>query len=422
MEDALLLRGGTILTCDAQVPDLMVGDMLIHDGVISEIATAISTGNAVPMLDISGFIVFPGLVDAHHHLWESPHSLQHPDLGLARYFGEFGAPRAGDLDPDDLYDATALGLRRALAAGTTTTFDWCHATNTEEHALAALTAASDSGSRYVFGYGPPVALGYYRSDKPHPDGLEQIAGSDALGERSTMAAALRGPDLSPTEICLDDVARARALGVAVSMHVGTRLSGSGAISTLHDAGALGDDLQFVHATDSSPEELAMIAGCGARVVIPPVAELMMGTGHPPVVRLTELGIPFGLGIDTTINGPSDMFTQMRSTQLLLRAAPWNAEQPPWASTAQDVLRAATINSAHACWLSEVTGSLTPGKAADLVVFRPSEPVVGLDHAYAEVVWHGHESRIISVLVGGRETKIAHLADSATTNERGHHDS
>jgi cytosine/adenosine deaminase-related metal-dependent hydrolase len=254
----------------------------------------------------------------------------------------------------------------------------------------------------VFGYGPPIAFGFYRSDRRHPDHLEQIADRAASGSLVRVAAALRGPDLSPFATCLDDIRRARDRGLIMSMHIGTRATGSGGVSSLVEAGVLGEDMHFIHATDSSREELLAMAESGATLVIPPIAELVMGTGSPPFRRAAQVGLDVALGVDTVLGGPASMFEQMRAALQCLRDDAWDGLRPPLRSTCRDVLVSATLNGARACGLASETGSLAVGKSADLLVLQPPSTPLSIDQAYAQVVWTGHPSRIRSVFVAGHE--------------------
>jgi 5-methylthioadenosine/S-adenosylhomocysteine deaminase len=399
-----LLRGATILTCDAGVPDLLRGDLLVRDGTIVEVSAEIPAPPDAQVVDLAGSIVHPGLVDAHQHLWEGPYLLQEPDLSLGGYFTDFVPGAAGAVTPDGLHDSVASALRTALRSGTTMTFDWCHVTNTAQHAEASLAAGVASGARYIFGYGPPVALGYYGSPLEHPLEMEQVAAAQASHATDLIgvAAALRGPDLSPPDVMASDIRRARAAGLSVSMHVSVRRAGPGGVTALHEAGLLGPDLQFVHLTDATDIELAMVADSGGRIVVPPIAELSMGTGTPPLKRIAAGGGRAALAVDTVLCSPPDMFNQMRSAAGLLRDGVWDGAEPPTGSRTAEILRAATIEGARACWLDDVTGSLTPGKFADLVVMRPSRPVTSITEALAQVVWMGDPSRVESVLVAGVE--------------------
>jgi cytosine/adenosine deaminase-related metal-dependent hydrolase len=79
-----LLRCGTILTSDAAVPDLLRGDLLINDGRIDAVGEDLAVGPNVEIVDRTGTIIFPGLVDAHEHVWEGPFLLEKPDMGDRR--------------------------------------------------------------------------------------------------------------------------------------------------------------------------------------------------------------------------------------------------------------------------------------------------------------------------------------------------
>jgi 5-methylthioadenosine/S-adenosylhomocysteine deaminase len=142
------------------------------------------------------------------------------------------------------------------------------------------------------------------------------------------------------------------------------------------------------------------------MVVPSISEFTMGIGTPPLPTLARSRSSFGLRVDRVVGAPPDMFAQMRAALLILRDVPWKGPWgnsiPPAGSRTADVLAAATIGSAPACWLGDVTGSLTPGKAADLVTMRPSRPVTTLEQAFEQVVWQGEASCLESVLVGGQE--------------------
>ena len=400
-----LLRGGTVLTSDPAVPDLLRGDVLVRDGRVAAVGGDLTVGSDVEIVDVSGTVVFPGLVDAHQHIWEGPFLLEYPEMGIGSYFDEFITKRSAEVTPEWLFDATRQALTVALQSGTTTTFDWCHAANSLEHAEAAVAAWLESGSRGIFGVGSPA------ENEPtdgHPAYLEELVSRHGVQvcDRMSIGMALRGPDQTPISITKADIGRARSLDVKMSMHCGTRRFGPGGVSRLKYAGLMGPDLQFVHLTDTSRREFRQIARAGSQVVVPSISELSMGIGEPPLRRLAKRGRPFGFGIDSVVGSPPDMFAQMRAAMVILRdgpwAGPWENSTPPPGSRSTDVLAAATIGGARACWLGDVTGSLTPGKAADLVVMRATRAVDTIEQAFGQVVWMGEASRLESVLVGGQE--------------------
>jgi 5-methylthioadenosine/S-adenosylhomocysteine deaminase len=405
-ETAKLIAGGTLLTCDPAVASLLEGDLLIEEDRITAIGYGLTRPNDAEVIDARGKIIFPGLVDAHQHVWEAPYSLQRPDMSIGEYFAKFVPTAAAAVTPDGLYLSSLELFATSMRSGTTTLFDWCHVTNSIDHATAALSALHDSGIRGVFGYGPPVALGYYGSDREHPGDLEAFVAKHGPQPSPLVgvAAALRGPDLAPLHVTSRDIMRARALELKVSMHIGTHRIGAGGVTALHESDLLGPDLQFVHATDCTDDEFALIQRSGGRIVVPPIAELSMGTGRPPLTRLAARGQSFGLAVDTALGGPQDVFGQMRAALLLLRWADWDGYDAPPASTCSDVLAAATLGGARSCWLEDEIGSLTPGKFADVVIMEPSRPVSTLAEAYGQVVWNGDASRIVSVMIAGAEKR------------------
>lgn len=400
---SLLLRGATVLTMDDAVPDLIVGDVLIRDGYVRAVAQHVEAPAGTETLDVAGLILFPGLIDAHQHLWEAPYLLRGSGMSIGAYFADFAGQAAAAVTAEGLYESSRAALSNAIRSGTTSTFDWCHATNTPEHAEASLAAAVSAGTRYVFGFGPSLTAGYYGSDRLHPVDMDAFVKRHGSRPSSliTVAAALRGPDLSPREVAEADIRHARELSIPISMHVGTHRVGSGGIEALLELGLLGPDLQFVHVTDSSASELEMIRDAGARVAIPPIAEIGMGTGTPPMAAVLRSHGNYGLGVDTALSAPPDMFSQMRATATLLGQGEWsNDGTPPVGSDPRSVLAAATAGAAWASWMEDEVGSIRPGKFADLVALRPSRPIQSVNEAYAQVVWLGHPSAIELVLIAG----------------------
>ena len=136
----VLIKGGTVLSLDRAVGNLVEADVLIDDGIISEVGSSLRARGA-EVVDAADTIVMPGFVDAHRHLWQSLDG----DVGSAS-----DTDISGHYLPDDIYAATLVGLLRALEAGITTVVDWCDPPGDAAHLDAALTAHADSGVRTVF--------------------------------------------------------------------------------------------------------------------------------------------------------------------------------------------------------------------------------------------------------------------------------
>jgi cytosine/adenosine deaminase-related metal-dependent hydrolase len=213
---------------------------------------------------------------------------------------------------------------------------------------------------------------------------------------------------------------AREVGAPISVHVGMgpwagRFS---MVSQLNDMGLLGPDTTYIHCNHLSDAEFQLIADSGGKVSISPSVEMSMGHGTPPTARALAHGLRPSLSIDVVTTVPGDMFTQMRflwaSDRLLAHEAAFAAgstEEPELLSS-RDVLEFATIEGARVCGLEERTGSLTPGKQADVVVVRCDHsntwPVID---PVSTVVHQADTRNIDTVIVAGeflkRDGRLVH---------------
>jgi cytosine/adenosine deaminase-related metal-dependent hydrolase len=145
------------------------------------------------------------------------------------------------------------------------------------------------------------------------------------------------------------------------------------VEQLDRLGLLGPDTTFIHCCYFSDHEWKRVAETGGTISIAPQVELQMGHGWPPVNKSYLFGLRPSLSIDVVTTVPGDMFTQMRAAfgaeRARVNAVCWEADTtvPETMLTARRMLEMATINGAHVAGLEDRTGSLTPGKRADVVV-------------------------------------------------------
>jgi 5-methylthioadenosine/S-adenosylhomocysteine deaminase len=410
-----LIRGGHVLSQDDAIGEIANCDVLITDGVITDVGPGLARGGSIDaeVLDATGMIVLPGFVDSHRHTWQTAIRGCLPCCTLDGYLGEVIARIGPVYQPEDVHASNLLGALEALNAGITTLFDWSHANNTPEHADAGIRGLQESGIRAVYAYGPPAA-GDYWGFSPHPQPQdarrvrEQYFATD--DQLLTFALALRGPGMCTPDVVGQDWALARELGARISVHAGQRVTGfkTEMVSELHKAGLLGPDTTYVHCNDTTEEEWKLIAGSGGTISLSPYVELLMGHGYPAYGKALAHGLRPTLSVDVVTSVPGDMFTQMRTALAAERAlSAGDDHDDPFAPTLthRDVLRAATIDGAAACGLGHRTGSLTPGKDADIVLLRADQintfPVV--DPA-ATVVVCADTSNVDTVLVRGTVQK------------------
>ena len=170
---------------------------------------------------------------------------------------------------------------------------------------------------------------------------------------------------------------------------------------------MGADVTLVHGWGLDEPTLDAVAASGASVSLAPSSEMAGGLGPPPIQQLVDRHLRPGLGIDDERVAPGDMFAQMRATISFQHATVFRSQarregrSPPLMIT-RDVIRFATLDGARVAGLGRVTGSLEPGKQADIVVLRTDRPnVFPINDPIGAVVWGMDTSNVDWVLAGGR---------------------
>ncbi|PYZ97654.1 hypothetical protein CR205_03410 [Alteribacter lacisalsi] len=393
-------------------------DVLIEGKFIKEIGPDIDAEDT-ETIDAEGKIVMPGLVDTHRHVWES--LLRHigTDWSLPTYLEKIYYGNLGSqLSTEDYYIANLWGALEALDAGVTTVLDYTML-ETPEHADAAIKGLRDAGIRGVYAHGIPGRGEYWdrESEKRHPEDesrrvkREYFQSDDQL---LTMALGIRGPEFSAWEAAVDDIRLSEELDAIASMHIGFGTWGphDRSITRLHEAGLLSDRLNLVHVNRIQPEEYKRIAESGASLSVTPEVEMMMGHGYPATGLLHERKGLVTLGVDVVVSTAGDMFTQMKFALQAERARQnektLDAGEMPGelGLTVKDVLSFATVDGAKALKLDQKTGTLEPGKEADVVILNPATfNLHPLNRSYAgAIVQSARPENVDTVLVAGNVVK------------------
>jgi cytosine/adenosine deaminase-related metal-dependent hydrolase len=369
-----LIRGGTVVSVDPAIGIVERCDVLVRDGGIVDVATDLDPEGA-EVIDATRMIVMPGLIDSHFHMWSS--------LGrnfIAEDYGYFPAKWAtsAHYEPDDFYHSVLLGLVEAANAGITTVHNWSHNTRTAEHADAELRAHRDGLIRARYAYG-------HRDMLPEDEELsftdidrvtgEWFGSNDAFDTLMHLGVNLRGPDLGDTPVFVAEMKQARDRGLPVAIH--TMQGGSTKVSAveLERLGFLGPDFLICHFLAATAGDRAAMARTGTPLSYSVHSELRLGDAGDPrtaLLRWIEAGVTVSLSIDATSIHPVNLFEAM--------SVAWNMGIP-WEGTETADLRAvrfsdciemATINGATALGLRDITGSITPGKRADIILIRADD--------------------------------------------------
>jgi cytosine/adenosine deaminase-related metal-dependent hydrolase len=176
------------------------------------------------------------------------------------------------------------------------------------------------------------------------------------------------------------------------------------------AGLLKDDTTYIHCTTLSDDEIQMVADTGGTVSLSAPVEMMMGHGMPPIQRFLDRGLRPSLSVDVETNMPNDMFTQMRAVNSLQKGLLFEKKLAhkgglPAFLTSRDVIEFATVEGARANGLLDKTGTLTPGKQADLILLRTDSPnILPVNDPISAVTWGMDTSNVDSVFVAGKALK------------------
>lgn len=388
MNSKVLIRGGCVLTLGAKTPNFAEADVLIEESRVVEVAPGIRARDA-EVVDATDTIVMPGFVDTHRHVWKS----------LFRNFGDGGDEAGGPgnwghhYQPEDVYAATLIGLLGAVEAGITTVVDWSDIQFDERYTDATLQAHADAGLRTVFVH--TAAQGSSR------DG-ELKAALSRLKSNSSMTVAYGSSDPLTPEAVAVNWGLARQLGLRIHTHSGQR---PGLVSAL--AGLLGADVTLIHCSNLDESDLNAVSSRGVSVSLTPSSEMASGSGRPPIQKLLDRNIRPGLGIDNEQIAPGDMFAQMRTAISLQHASYFELKLAgkaglPNLLTTRDVIRYATVDGARVAGLGALTGSIEPGKQADLVILRADRPnIAPINDAIGAVVWGMDTSNVDWVFVAGK---------------------
>jgi 5-methylthioadenosine/S-adenosylhomocysteine deaminase len=401
----ILIKGGYVVTLDKGIGEITDADVLIDGVRIAAVGKGLAASDA-EVIDARRSLVLPGLIDTHRHTWETVTRSLISEGDLAVYIKLFFQTLGPHYRAEDVYIGNLLGALGALSSGITTLLDWSHIMNTPAHADAAIRGLSESGIRGVFAYGASL-------NRPSGNPLEAKAARFADIKRVQGQYFASPEQLVTLAIAADDPAAdiklARELGLRITMHV----TSAGTVAALNEAGLLGPDITFVHTVgiESTDEELQMIADHGGTISTSSATEMMSGHGFASAQRWLRHGLRPSFSVDNETRVPSDLFSQMRALimadhQLETDRARREGGRPTLIPI-RDVLEFATVEGARATGLDDKTGTLSPGKRADVIVVDLDDiTLIPNTDPVASFVLRAQPANVSWVLVDGQVRKRA----------------
>jgi 5-methylthioadenosine/S-adenosylhomocysteine deaminase len=410
----ILIEHGILVSPDTIAPIEHEGWLGIEEGRIVAVgegrAPQLLREQAASLINARNMAVLPGIVNGHTHLSQTLMRGLADGRPLMRWLREVIWPLQGAMTPEEMYLAARLGLAENLLCGATAVVQH-HKLPSRAHVAAAAQAASELGARFVLARGW-VDLG------PAAEPLSQITADlewlhDSWhGTADGRIHVASGP-LAAWR-CSDEGIRettqlARSWGAPIHIHIAESPDevemqlarcGRRPIEWLAELGALGPDVQLVHAVHVTDTELDLIAESGAIVVHCPTSNMYLASGAAPVRRMLDRGITVALGTDGSgSNNSQDMLECAKIAALLAKHTTGDAQ----ALLPADVLRMLTVAGKRLV-SSQGAGQmgLEPGAIADITIVDMNNPRCQPVHSAASaLVYNASGADIHTVLVAGR---------------------
>ncbi|WP_435258293.1 amidohydrolase family protein [Thioclava sp. FR2] len=405
-----LIRGGSVLSMDPKVGNFAKGDVLIEGAKIRAVGANLDAGEAA-VIDATGHVVMPGFIDTHHHQFETALRSILADAILvndgrpesaANYYEWMLQKFSVLYRPEDVYISELFGSISQIDAGVTTVMDVSQIHHSPEHSDAAISALGDAGRRAVFGY-----FEGWGERAQYPTDARRIKAQHFASDDQLLTMVMGA------EIYLPGYeaawATGRELGIPLAMHIVGTFGMAPTFDALAEAGQFGPDCIFIHMTGMSDMAWQKAADAGAHVSLSVPIEMQMRHGLPPIQKCLDLGMLPSLSSDVECTMTADPFTQMRSAITLQRMfannLALNGQDYPRLMSAMDAIEMATIGGAKGLRLDHKTGSLTPGKEADIVLLDANAlNVAPLNHVPGAVVTLMERSNVATVICAGQVRK------------------
>lgn len=407
-----LLIGGVVVTMNQNYDVFPDGAIAVRGNAIvavgpRQVITAAYT--ATETMDCSGQIIMPGLINAHTH---APMTLLRglaDDLRLDVWLMGYMMPVEREfVSPEFCYYGTLLACAEMILSGTTCFADMYY------HEGDIARATVEAGLRAVLGqtvlkFPSPDAASYEESLAYTRQFIETWKGHPLI----TPAVAPHAPYTNTEETLRACTALAREYDVPLLTHFAeTRLEveesrrehDMAVVSWAERLGLLDAKVLAAHCVHIDPDEMRLLHNHGARVAHNPSSNLKLASGVAPVQEMLNRGLIVGIGTDgTASNNDLDMFDEMRLAAFVAKAATYD----PTALPARTALAMATRMGAEALFLGDVTGSLEPGKRADVITLDHT-PLHNTprfqrdpDAIYSQIVYAAKSTDVTHVMVDGR---------------------
>lgn len=384
----LIRKADVVVTMDGTRREIAGGDVLIEGGVILAVGQDLA-GEGAEIVEARGCVVTPGLINTHHHLFQTL-TRAVPAAQDAALFGWLRTlyPIWARMTPGDIRLSAQIGLAELALSGCTCSSDHLYLFPNGARLDDSIEAATQIGIRFHATRGA-MSIGESKGGLP-PDSLVEDEAA-ILKDSERLIAAFHDPNpgamvqvgLAPcspfsvsTGLMRDAAILARDKGVRLHTHLAENdediaysLANFGMLpgDYAESLGWTGDDVWHAHCVKLSDKEIDLFARTGTGVAHCPCSNARLASGIAPVRAMRDAGVPVGLGVDgSASNDCSHLGLEARQAMLMARL-----KNGPAALGAREALEIATLGGARVLGRSDL-GSLAPGKRADLVLWDVTE--------------------------------------------------
>jgi cytosine/adenosine deaminase-related metal-dependent hydrolase len=386
MSEIVIRNAQSILTMDDARRELQGADLRLKDGVIAEIGVGLKSAGEV--IDASGCVVTPGLVNTHHHLYQTL-TRAVPDAQNAMLFGWLQTlyPIWARFTPEHFHVSAQIGLAELALSGCTLSSDHLYLYPNGARLDDTIHAASDIGIRFHPTRGS-MSIGESDGGLP-PDSLverEAAILEDCIrlvdqfhdkseGSMCRVGLAPCSPFSVSRDLMRETAILARDKGVMMHTHLAENDEdiayslekfGCRPGQYAESLGWVGSDVWHAHCVKLDESEIALFAATGTGVAHCPCSNCRLGSGIAPVRRMRDAGVQVGLGVDgSASNDAGNLVAEARMAMLLQRVA-FGADQ----MSAREALEIATRGGADVLGRPDC-GRLAVGKRADVAIWDVS---------------------------------------------------
>ena len=407
MSTLLIRHVDLLVTMDDHRRELRDGGLFIRDGFIEQVGPSAELPvEADEILDLSGYIVLPGLINTHHHFYQTL-TRAVPEAQNANLFNWLKTlyPIWARMRPEDIRISTLTALAELALSGCTTASDHLYLYPNGARLDDEIQAGLEIGVRLQASRGS-MSLGESKGGLP-PDRVVEdeafiLKDSQRLIETyhdpnpGAMTQIVLAP-CSPFSVTPDLMRQSAALARHYKVHLHTHLAetqdeeafclekfGHRPVAFMDILNWTGPDVWFAHSVHVNQEEIQLYAHTGCGVAHCPTSNMRLASGIPPILEMLQAGVKVGLGVDgSASNDGSNLLEEVRQAMLLSRVragvlgASLSGSQAPPLMTARQALELATRGSAAVLGRSDI-GSLEAGKCADFFAIK----LARLDYAGA----------------------------------------